>query len=55
MMLLVAWRKIAPVNISLDEKCCAITFNGDYVSPTELLQNSFRPLRNPHSEFLDAA
>ena len=32
-----------------------ITFNGDYVWPTEPLQNSFRPLRNPRSELLDAA
>ena len=32
-----------------------ITFNGDYVWPTEPLQNSFRPLRNPRSAFLDAA
>ena len=32
-----------------------ITFNGDYVWPTEPLQQSFRPLRNPRSEFLDAA
>ena len=32
-----------------------ITFNGDYVWPTEPLQNGFRPLRNPRSEFLDAA
>ena len=32
-----------------------ITFNGDYVWPTEPLQNDFRPLRNPRSAFLDAA
>ena len=32
-----------------------ITFNGDYVWPTEPLQNAFRPLRNPRSELLDAA
>ena len=32
-----------------------ITFNGDYVWPTEPLQQSFRPLRNSRSEFLDAA
>jgi TnpA family transposase len=32
-----------------------ITFNGDYVWPTEPLQNAFRPLRNPRSEILDAA
>ena len=32
-----------------------ITFNGDYVWPTEPLQNSFRPLRNPRLTFLDAA
>ena len=31
-----------------------ITFNGDYVWPTEPLQNAFRPLRNPRSELLDA-
>ena len=32
-----------------------ITFNGGYVWPTEPLQQSFRPLRNSRSEFLDAA
>jgi TnpA family transposase len=32
-----------------------ITFNGDYVWPTEPLQNDFRPLRNPRSTFLEAA
>ena len=32
-----------------------ITFNGDYVWPTEPLQYGFRPLRNPRSAFLDAA
>jgi len=32
-----------------------ITFNGDYVWPTEPLQNAFRPLRNPRAELLDAA
>jgi TnpA family transposase len=32
-----------------------ITFNGDYVWPTEPLQQDFRPLRNPRSAFLDAA
>ena len=32
-----------------------ITFNGDYVWPTEPLQNDFRPLRDPRSAFLDAA
>ena len=32
-----------------------ITFNGDYVWPTELLPNAFRPLRNPRSVFLDPA
>jgi hypothetical protein len=32
-----------------------ITFNGDYVWPTEPLQQDFRPLRNPRSTFLDAA
>jgi TnpA family transposase len=32
-----------------------ITFNGDYVWPTEPLPQEFRPLRNPHSAFLEAA
>jgi TnpA family transposase len=32
-----------------------ITFNGDYIWPTEPLQQAFRPLRNPRSAFLDAA
>jgi len=32
-----------------------ITFNGDYVWPTEPLQNRFRPLRNSRSAFLEAA
>jgi TnpA family transposase len=33
-----------------------ITFNGDYVWPTEPLEkNRFRPLRDPRSAFLDAA
>ncbi|MDI4643183.1 Tn3 family transposase [Rhodoblastus acidophilus] len=32
-----------------------IAFNGDYVWPTEPLQNGFRPLRDPRSAFLDAA
>jgi len=32
-----------------------ITFNGDYVWPTEPLQNGFRPLRNPRLAFLDTA
>ena len=32
-----------------------IALNGDYVWPTEPLQNGFRPLRNPRSAFLDAA
>jgi TnpA family transposase len=32
-----------------------ITFNGDYVWPTQPLQYDFRPLRNPRSAFLDAA
>jgi TnpA family transposase len=32
-----------------------ITFNGDYVWPTEPLKNRFRPLQNPRSTFLDAA
>ena len=32
-----------------------IAFNGDYVWPAEPLGNTFRPLRNPRAEFLDAA
>ena len=32
-----------------------IAFNGDYVWPDQSLANGFRPLRNPHVEFLDAA
>ena len=32
-----------------------IAFNGDYVWPDQSLTNAFRPLRNPHGEFLDAA
>ena len=32
-----------------------ITFNGDYVWPTQPLEDRFRPLRNPRSTFLDAA
>ena len=32
-----------------------IALNGDYIWPTEPLQNGFRPLRNPGSMFLDAA
>jgi TnpA family transposase len=32
-----------------------IALNGDYVWPTESLQNGFRPLRNPRSTFLDTA
>jgi TnpA family transposase len=32
-----------------------ISFNGDYVWPTEPLKEGFRPLRNPRSAFLDAA
>jgi TnpA family transposase len=32
-----------------------ITFNGDYVWPTEPLENRFRPLRNPRSAFLEPA
>jgi len=32
-----------------------IAFNGDYVWPAEPLGNTFRPLRNPCAEFLDAA
>ena len=32
-----------------------ITFNGDYVWPTEPLQQDFRPLRNLGSAFLEAA
>jgi TnpA family transposase len=32
-----------------------ITFNGDYVWPTEPLKQEFRPLRNPRSPFPEAA
>jgi TnpA family transposase len=32
-----------------------ITFNGDYVWPTEPLKEPFRPLRDPRSAFLDAS
>jgi hypothetical protein len=32
-----------------------ISFNGDYVWPTEPLIGHFRPLRNPRSPFLEAA
>ena len=32
-----------------------IAFNGDYVWPDQSLTKGFRPLRNPHGEFLDAA
>ena len=32
-----------------------ITFNGDYIWPTEPLQHGFRPLRNLRSAFLRAA
>jgi hypothetical protein len=32
-----------------------ISFNGDYVWPSQPLQQGFRPLRNPRSTFLDAA
>jgi len=32
-----------------------IAFNGDYVWPDQSLAIGFRPLRNPHAEFLDAA
>ena len=32
-----------------------ISFNGDYVWPTEPLKEGFRPLRNPRSVFLDSA
>jgi TnpA family transposase len=32
-----------------------VAFNGDYVWPTEPLENRFRPLRNPRSAFLEAA
>ena len=32
-----------------------IALNGDYVWPDQSLANGFRPLRNPHREFLDAA
>ena len=32
-----------------------ISFNGDYVWPSQPLKQGFRPLRNPRSVFLDAA
>jgi hypothetical protein len=32
-----------------------ISFNGDYVSPSEPFKDGFRPLRNHRSAFLDAA
>jgi hypothetical protein len=32
-----------------------ISFNGDYVWPSEPFKDGFRPLRNPRSAFLDAA
>jgi 5-carboxymethyl-2-hydroxymuconate isomerase len=32
-----------------------ISFNGDYVWPSQPLEQRFRPLRNPPSVFLDAA
>jgi hypothetical protein len=32
-----------------------ISFNGDYVWPSQPLEQAFRPLRNPRSAFLDAA
>ena len=32
-----------------------VTFNGDYVWPPAPVKDSFRPLRNPRSFFLDAA
>jgi TnpA family transposase len=32
-----------------------ITFNGDYIWPTEPLENGLRPLRDPRSNLLDAA
>jgi TnpA family transposase len=32
-----------------------ISFNGDYVWPSQPLKQGFRPLRNPRSAFLDAA
>ena len=32
-----------------------IAFNGDYVWPSEPLEIAFRPLRNPRTEFLEAA
>jgi hypothetical protein len=32
-----------------------VAFNGDYVWPTEPLQNDFRALRDPRSAFLEAA
>jgi Tn3 transposase DDE domain len=32
-----------------------ITFNGDYVWPTEPLKHDFSPLRNPRSALLEVA
>jgi hypothetical protein len=32
-----------------------ISFNGDYIWPTEPLIGHFRPLRNPRSPFFEAA
>jgi hypothetical protein len=32
-----------------------ISFNGDHIWPSQPLKQGFRPLRNPHSAFLNAA
>ena len=32
-----------------------ITFNGDYIWPAEPIKNGFRPLRDTHSPFREAA
>jgi hypothetical protein len=32
-----------------------VSFNGDYIWPSQPLKQRFRPLRNPRSAFLDAA
>ena len=32
-----------------------IAFNGDYVWPTEPLENAFRPLRNPRAACFETA
>ncbi|MDR3592441.1 MAG: Tn3 family transposase [Negativicutes bacterium] len=32
-----------------------ISFNGDYIWPSEPIQGGFRPLRNPNGSILDTA